>query len=142
LAWFLFIEQHKEFELMKLSKITSPETLNRAITKAYCFVCCGTSWSIPCRKQYSILERLAKAHDGRDCIVVLDIEKHPDTATILSIQSIPTTIVFSNGKETGRLVGLRSYPKLRIALSRVVPSASANQCKGQVATMKYREGNV
>ena len=134
--------QHKEFELMKLSKITSPATLKRAIAKECCLVCCGTSWSIPCRKQYSVLERLAKVQLRQDCIALLDIEKHPDTATILSIQSIPTTLVFSNGEEIGRLVGLRSSLKLRVALNRIVPPGFANQFKGETATVKYRQNNL
>lgn len=127
---------------MKFSEIASPDTLKRAIRKEYCLICCGTSWSIPCRKQYSILKRLAAEDSRWDCIAVLDIEKCPDAVTQWTIQSIPTTIAFSNGRETGRLVGLKSYPKLQAALNRILPTGRANRARGKAASINYSQRNV
>jgi thioredoxin 1 len=127
---------------MKFSEITSPDKLKRAITKEYCLICCGTSWSIPCRKQYSILKRLAGEHSRWDCIAILDIERCPDAVTLWTIQSIPTTIVFSNGSEVGRLVGLKSYLKLHAALNRIFPPGFAGQFSGPAETMQCGQSKV
>ena len=127
---------------MNFSEITSPDKLKRAITKEYCLICCGTSWSIPCRKQYSILKRLAGEHSRWDCIAILDIEKCPDTVILWTIQSIPTTIVFSNGSEVGRLVGLKSYLKLQAAFNRIFPPGFAVQFSNPAETMQCGQGKV
>lgn len=127
---------------MKLHEITSPDALKRAISNECCLICCGTSWSMPCRKQYAILQRLAGEHIRPDCIVTLDIEKYPDAAALLTIQSIPTTIVFSNGREAGRFVGLKSHLKLHDALDRISAPCFTHRRRSATETVKHNQSNL
>lgn len=106
---------------MKPREITSLETLGQAINTEYRVVYCGTHWSLPCRAQYSILVRIAEYYRDREPIVQVDIEKNPDMAAELAIQSIPTILVFSRGKEIHRIVGLQSLENLLRALADFLP---------------------
>jgi thioredoxin 1 len=58
---------------------------------------------------------LASEYKGRAKVVKLDVEADRDLAGGLHVASVPTVIAFRDGKESGRLVGLRpeaAYRKL------------------------------
>ncbi|MCW3994714.1 MAG: thioredoxin [Candidatus Bathyarchaeota archaeon] len=71
------------------------------------------SWCGPCRALAPTIEELAKETDGKVLIGKLDVDENPDTAQRFQVFSIPTMIIFKDGKEAERLVGL--CPKSRIA---------------------------
>jgi len=56
---------------------------------------------------------LAKEYNGKILIGKLDVDENPSTAERFQVFSIPTMIVFKNGQEAERLVGL--CPKNKIA---------------------------
>lgn len=60
-----------------------------------------------------ILRSLAKEFDGRTIFAKVDVENNRDLATQFSIKSIPTLVLFRNGKEWDRLTGVRGRPELR-----------------------------
>lgn len=69
----------------------------------------------PCRALAPTLDKLAAEYEGRAKVVKLDAESDRDLAGGLHVASVPTVIAFRDGKETGRLVGLRpegAYRKL------------------------------
>lgn len=70
-------------------------------------------WCGPCRMLTPILEKVAKEFNGKATIAKLDIDKAQKTASSYQITSIPTLILFKNGKEFGRLVGLRDEKAIR-----------------------------
>ena len=107
---------------MRLREITSATTLRQAINKEFCLVYCNTSWSVPCRNQYSILVEMAEHYIGGDTIVQVDIEKYQDIAAVLAIQSIPTIVIFCSGTEKRRLVGLQSLEALQQASDNFLPA--------------------
>ncbi len=108
---------------MKPRKITSPATLEQRLSAEYQIVYCGTPWSVPCRDQYSILVKIAEHFTGWEPIAAVDIDRCPDIAAELAIQSIPTILLFSGGKEIHRLVGLQSLENLLKTLAHVLPAA-------------------
>jgi thioredoxin 1 len=55
---------------------------------------------------------LAKEYSGKALIGKLDVDENPATAERFQVFSIPTMIIFKNGSEAERLVGL--CPKNRI----------------------------
>lgn len=67
------------------------------------------TWCMPCKKQGTILEEMAA--DGF-LIGKIDVDKQPELASQFGIMSIPTLIIFKDGKEVQRLVGLRSKEEL------------------------------
>lgn len=76
------------------------------------FVDFWASWCGPCRALAPIVQELAKEYSGKVLISKLDVDKNPTTAERFQVFSIPTMIVFKNGQEAERLVGL--IPKNRI----------------------------
>lgn len=66
------------------------------------------SWCGPCRTLAPVLEQVAKDLTGKASIGKVDIDTEQKTAGRFQITSVPTMILFKNGKEVGRLVGLRS----------------------------------
>jgi thioredoxin 1 len=69
-------------------------------------------WCGPCKMQTPILERLAQSGVGAK-IVKLNTDENPATAQKFNIQSIPTLILFSDGKEAERMVGVQPESMLQ-----------------------------
>lgn len=67
------------------------------------------AWCGPCRMIAPIVEELAVEYDGKYKIGKMDIDNNPQTATQFGIRSIPTLLIFKNGKVVDTLIG--SVPK-------------------------------
>ncbi len=76
------------------------------------FVDFWASWCGPCRALAPTITELAKEYQGKVLIAKLDVDENPDSAGRFQVFSIPTMVVFKEGKEVERLVGL--CPKNRI----------------------------
>src|SRR5215212_10477704 len=61
----------------------------------------------PCRALAPTMDKIASEYQGRAKVVKLDVEADRDLAGGLHVASVPTVIAFRDGKELGRLVGLR-----------------------------------
>lgn len=71
----------------------------------------------PCRALAPTLDKLSSEYEGRAKVVKLDVEADRELAGGLHVASVPTVIAFRDGKELGRLVGLRpegAYRKLLV----------------------------
>ena len=66
------------------------------------------SWCGPCRTLAPVLEQVAKDLSGKAAVGKIDIDSEQKTAGRFQISSVPTMILFKEGKEVGRLVGLRN----------------------------------
>lgn len=65
-------------------------------------------WCAPCRMIAPILEDLAVEKQDKLTIGKLNVDEHPAVAQKLGIMSIPTLMVFKNGKAVKTLVGYMS----------------------------------
>ncbi|MDY6935192.1 MAG: thioredoxin [Spirochaetota bacterium] len=70
-------------------------------------------WCGPCRMQAPILERIAQSGEVDAKITKVNTDESRDIAARYNIQSIPTLIIFDNGKEIERLVGTRPEDELK-----------------------------
>lgn len=59
-----------------------------------------------------VIEELAKELEGKVKVGKINVDENPDIAVEYNVMSIPTLIVFKNGKEEKRLVGLRNKEEL------------------------------
>jgi thioredoxin 1 len=80
---------------------------------------CWAPWCMPCRAQQPILEKVAAELQGRTLITSLNIEENREAAYRLNIHSIPTLVIFNDGKETRRFFGLQKADSLTQALEEV-----------------------
>jgi len=63
------------------------------------------TWCGPCKMAEPVLEELSGEYKDKVGIAKLDVDANPNTATKFGVMSIPTTILFKEGKELGRQVG-------------------------------------
>jgi thioredoxin 1 len=69
-------------------------------------------WCGPCKAIAPIVEELAREYEGRLKVMKLDVDANPRTASTYKVQSIPTLLVFKDGKPAERIVG--AVPKKAI----------------------------
>ncbi len=63
-------------------------------------------WCGPCKVMAPVLDDFARRHMGDVLVLKLDTDANPATSARLGIRGIPTLIVFHEGGERGRHVGL------------------------------------
>lgn len=75
-------------------------------------------WCPPCRMLAPIIDELAGDLAGRAIVGKLDVDQNQRTAGRFGVQSIPTLLIFKDGREAERIVGLQSKEALRQKLER------------------------
>lgn len=66
---------------------------------------CWAQWCAPCRMIAPIIEELAEEYAGKIVFGKLDVDKNTEIPMQYGIMSIPTMLVFKNGKTVDRIVG-------------------------------------
>jgi thioredoxin 1 len=69
------------------------------------FVDFWAPWCGPCRIVGPIVEELAPAYDGKAVIAKMNVDDNPHVAQRFGVTSIPTLMMFKNGKLVDRIVG-------------------------------------
>jgi thioredoxin 1 len=64
-------------------------------------------WCGPCRMLAPIIEELAADYDGRVVVGKVNTDENGDAPQRYGIMGIPTLIIFKDGEEVERLVGVR-----------------------------------
>jgi thioredoxin 1 len=81
------------------------------------------TWCGPCRTLAPALDELARELAGRARVVKVDVDEHPELAREYEIASIPCLVIFRNGKEARRMVGLTPKGRIADALGQVASAA-------------------
>jgi thioredoxin 2 len=70
-------------------------------------------WCGPCRMVAPTIEELAAEFAGRVRVAKMNVDDNPATSSRYGVRSIPTLLVFKDGREVDRIVGVQ--PKAAIA---------------------------
>jgi len=70
------------------------------------------NWCAPCHVMTPILRDLAERFEDRIVFAKVDVQNSRDLAQQFNVKSIPTLILFREGKEWDRLSGVRSRSEL------------------------------
>ena len=70
------------------------------------------SWCGPCKMLSPIIAEIAEEYDGKVKVGKVNVDDEPALANMFSIESIPTVMVFKDGKITSTSLGYR--PKEQI----------------------------
>lgn len=70
------------------------------------------TWCGPCKMMSPIVEELSKEMEGKAKVYKVDTDEEQALAIKYGIMSIPTFIVFKNGKVVNTVVGMRDKEEL------------------------------
>ncbi len=66
------------------------------------------SWCAPCRMMAPVLNEVANELTGNSHVGKVNIEQYQSLAQKYQVRNIPTLILFKNGKEVNRFVGVKN----------------------------------
>jgi len=94
------------------------QNFNNKIKKGVVMVDFWADWCMPCKMMAPILNEVAEAADGEAVIYKLNVDEQRQAAASYGIRNIPTIIVFRDGKEVERLVGMKTKEALLASIKK------------------------
>ena len=73
-------------------------------------------WCSPCKMQSPILKEVAAELGERVRVIKIDVDNNAQIASRYSVQSVPTIIIFKNGRAVWRQSGVVSKNQLKSVL--------------------------
>lgn len=101
----------------------------------------GAEWCGPCKTVAPELEALAHELDGKAKIVSIDIDRAPLLAREMGIQSVPTFVVFHQGRPVNGKVGALRRAQLKELLDPLLPRAAGALKPEEVAAL-LKQGRI
>ena len=74
------------------------------------------TWCGPCKMLAPIVEEIADESDGSYTVYKCDVDENEALALEYSIMSVPTLIIFKDGEEADRFIGVRPKQEIMNAL--------------------------
>jgi putative thioredoxin len=82
------------------------------------------TWCGPCKQLTPVLEKVVRAAKGRVKLVKIDIDKNPELAQQLRIQSVPTVYAFVGGQPVTGFAGAQPESQIRALVERLIGGAA------------------
>jgi thioredoxin 1 len=77
----------------------------------------GATWCGPCRMLHPVLEQLADEMKDSWDFYEIDVDESANEANTFGVRSVPTLVIFREGREVDRLVGFRDKAALKAHLT-------------------------
>ncbi len=113
-----------EEQVVALSDTNFVQTLNNSDVPV--LVDFWATWCQPCLLITPILKELADEYKDALKICRLDIMGNNSINQALGIQSLPTMIIFKNGKEVKRIIGAKPKESLKLEIEEFMRENSPN----------------
>ncbi len=102
-------------DIIKLTdKNFDHQTKNRVVLVDF-----WAEWCMPCRMMAPVLNDLAGDLNGNAYVGKVDVEQNRELAQKHNIRNIPTMVLFKNGKEVNRFVGVKTKDFLKSQIQKV-----------------------
>ena len=72
------------------------------------FVDFWAAWCGPCRMIHPIMDQISEEYEGRAIVAKVDVDAHQKYAAEYGVRNIPTVILFKDGKQFAKQVGVAS----------------------------------
>lgn len=79
-------------------------------------------WCTPCRVVSPIVEEIGKEYEERLKVVKVNVDDNQQSASKFNIMSIPSLLIFQNGKPVKTIVGAQSKENLKRGIDEVLES--------------------
>ena len=107
------MSEHKALEL-------NEKNFEDTISEGATLVDFWAAWCGPCRMQGPVVEQVAEAMGDRATVGKVDVESAQSLAQRFGVMSIPTIVVFKDGHEVQRFVGVQDKATLVAALEKAM----------------------
>ena len=88
------------------------------------------TWCGPCKQLTPILEKVVRAAKGKVRLVKIDIDKNPELAQQLRIQSVPTVYAFVGGQPVTGFAGAQPESQIKALVDRLIGGAGEEEGDG------------
>ena len=96
------------------------DNFDQSISSGVALVDFWAEWCGPCKMQLPIIEEFSNEMEGKAKIGKVNVDEELELAQSFGIQSIPTLILFKDGKPVKKLVGLHSKESLYEEVNQVL----------------------
>ena len=91
---------------MSIIHLTS-ENFDEKISAGKVLVDFWADWCGPCKMVAPVIEELSVKYEGSVTVAKVDVDREGSLANRYGVQGIPTVIMFKNGAEVQRFVGVQ-----------------------------------
>lgn len=99
-------------------KIVTDASFQSDIASGLTLVDFWAEWCGPCRMMLPRLEELASKLEGKAVVAKMNVDENPTVPSAFRIMSIPTMILFKDGKPVDKVVGVQDVAALEAMISR------------------------
>jgi thioredoxin 1 len=100
---------------VEITDATFKETIQK---HSLVVVDCWAPWCGPCHMVAPIIEELARDYSEKILFGKLNVDENPEVSTRYGIMSIPTLLVFKNGRLVDRIIGAMPRRMLESRIAR------------------------
>ncbi|MCK5100134.1 MAG: thioredoxin fold domain-containing protein, partial [Desulfobacteraceae bacterium] len=80
----------------------------------------NAQWCAPCKIQEPIIHTVQKKFKDKVSVIFINIDENNKLATDFMVQSIPTLIIFQDGVEVERFIGLQTEETIEKKLNSII----------------------
>ena len=110
------------FQIIEMAKAITDADFEAEVLKADTPVLVDfwAPWCGPCKAMGPIVDELATEYDGKVKVVKMNVDENTETAGKFGVMSIPTFIIFKDGKQEASFVGAKSKEDMKKELDSAV----------------------
>ena len=99
-------------------KIVNTQEFNELMNEKAVLVDFFATWGGPCKMLSPVLEGVAEILKDKVTIVKVDVDRSPDLAAKFGVMSVPTMIMFKNGRQVDAFSGYMPEANLMANIER------------------------